>query len=474
MNFWTIRGIHPASASYAKRLIYTRSIPKLSKTNALLPKVHEMPPIVDTRQGLLFADALERTVSDGASSTFVNNMSLPIHRWFRYSAGFSAAWVSSVIRQFRVDGAVRLFDPFAGSATTLIEAEREGVECIGIDSHPFIARIARAKLHWRTDPDAYKKQAQSVRDVAMRLDEGADDYPELVQKCYDRATLKALDSLRRAHEQSSDGSAASELTWLTLVSILRKTSTAGTAQWQYVLPRKQKQRPMEAFSAFDAQIRMFYADMQGGRSAIGNHARFMQADARDCNGVPDGFANLVITSPPYPNNYDYADATRLEMSFMREINGWGDLQSSVRQFLIRSCSQHVPCRTVDMDLILAESQLDPIRRELTAVCSELAEVRMTKGGKKTYHLMVACYFRDLALVWQSLRRVCDQGARVCFVIGDSAPYGVYVPVIPWLGNLAIAAGFKSYTFERTRDRNVKWKNRKHRVPLQEGRLWVEG
>ena len=40
--------------------------------------------------------------------------------------------------------------------------------------------------------------------------------------------------------------------------------------------------------------------------------------------------------------------------------------------------------------------------------------------------------------------------------------------------LAIAAGFKSFTFEKTRDRNVKWKNRKHRVPLQEGRLWVEG
>lgn len=104
----------------------------------------------------------------------------------------------------------------------------------------------------------------------------------------------------------------------------------------------------------------------------------------------------------------------------------------------------------------------------------LAAVRKTKGGKKTYHLMIACYFRDLALVWQSLRRVCAPRAKVCFVIGDSAPYGVYVPVIPWLAALAQSAGFGSYRFERTRDRNVKWKNRKHRVPLQEGRLWIEG
>ena len=29
--------------------------------------------------------------------------------------------------------------------------------------------------------------------------------------------------------------------------------------------------------------------------------------------------NLVMTSPPYPNNYDYADATRLELAFFGEI-----------------------------------------------------------------------------------------------------------------------------------------------------------
>ena len=40
--------------------------------------------------------------------------------------------------------------------------------------------------------------------------------------------------------------------------------------------------------------------------------------------------------------------------------------------------------------------------------------------------------------------------------------------------LAIAAGFGNPRFEKTRDRNVKWKNRKHRVPLSEGRFWVEG
>jgi hypothetical protein len=40
--------------------------------------------------------------------------------------------------------------------------------------------------------------------------------------------------------------------------------------------------------------------------------------------------------------------------------------------------------------------------------------------------------------------------------------------------VALAAGFNDYSFDKIRDRNVKWKNRKHRVPLLEGRLWVHG
>ncbi|HVA46553.1 MAG TPA: hypothetical protein VNH11_09280 [Pirellulales bacterium] len=369
---------------------------------------------------------------------------------------------------------MRVFDPFAGSATTLLAAEMQRVECRGIDAHPFVAQIARAKLDWRSSSDAYREKTHEMRRIAKKTKPDVSGYPPLIYKCYDESTLADLDCLRRAYSEVLDASPASRLAWLTLVSILRPTSKAGTAQWQYVLPKKQKRSPQDAFSAFDQCVRTFHSDMLVGESLIGSRACFEEADARSCGPVPDRWANLVVTSPPYPNNYDYADATRLEMSFMREVSGWGDLQDKVRRYLVRSCSQHVPEKAVDLDEVLASAELAPIRAEIEPVCRKLAEVRMTKGGKKTYHLMIACYFRDLALVWQSLRRVCTSDSHVCFVVGDSAPYGVYVPVIPWLGALAEAAGFGPHRFEQTRDRNVKWKNRKHRVPLQEGRLWVEG
>lgn len=73
-----------------------------------------------------------------------------------------------------------------------------------------------------------------------------------------------------------------------------------------------------------------------------------------------------------------------------------------------------------------------------------------------------------------MRIVSRPGVHMCWVIGDSAPYGVYCPIDKWIGELAVAAGFHSDHFEKLRDRNIKWKNRKHRVPLKEGLLWIEG
>jgi hypothetical protein len=161
------------------------------------------------------------------------------------------------------------------------------------------------------------------------------------------------------------------------------------------------------------------------------------------------------------------------MSFFGEVTDWGGLQDGVRKHLVRSCTQHVSPIVSQTAQMIASPEVAAIQDELKAVCDRLETERASHGGKKNYHTMIAAYFVDMAKVWRQLRRVTVTGGKICFVIGDSAPYGVHVPVDKWMSEMAIAAGFLSSTFEKIRDRNVKWKNRKHRVPLHEGRLWVE-
>ena len=406
--------------------------------------------------------------------TFVDNMRLPVHRWYRYSAGFGGQWAAHVISREAANPEALVFDPFAGSGTSLIAAEQSGVKSWGIDSHPFVARVAMAKLAYRSSRDEYMEKAGKALTRARNRTPTLESYVPLIRKCYSDAALRQLDCLKAEIEATRDDTESYLLVWLTLVSILRSTSMVGTANWQYLLPRRRKAIVKQPFEAFEEMVNVISTDMWIANGLTGPRAKFDVGDARTCSMVPDDNVTLVITSPPYANNYDYADATRLELTFFGEIGGWGDLQSRIRRHLIRSCTQHVPDRSVDLPKILARNELDPIRDEIQPICEELSYIRMGRGGKKTYHNMVACYFLDLAQVWYALRRVCKSPSNVCFVVGDSAPYGVYVPTIEWLGKLAVAAGFKSYSFTKTRDRNVKWKNRKHRIPLCEGQLWVEG
>lgn len=412
--------------------------------------------------------------STKSSSTFVGNMALPIHRWFRYSAGFSALWVRETIRSAKTKATmpVHVLDPFAGSGTVPVEAEAAGVPSYGVESHPFVARVARAKTRSGTDTKGFREYARGILKQAARIEPSINGYPPLIRSCYPDEPLSQLDQLRRAWlycQKDEQG----ELGWLALAAILRQCSPVGTANWQYVLPKKVKARSSHPFEAFQAKVDQICFDMTEKR-IDGESSTLIQGDARALPGVPDGWASLVITSPPYPNNFDYADATRLEMTFFGEITGWGDLQETVRKHLVRSCTQHVSALVSSTKELLASKELDPIQAELEIVVRQLDEVRHVHGGKKNYHTMIAAYFLDMAQMWRQLRRVTSANSKVCFVIGDSAPYGIHVPVDAWMGRLALASGFHHCSFEKTRDRNVKWKNRKHRVPLHEGRLWVEG
>lgn len=406
----------------------------------------------------------------GNTTTFVDNMRLPVHRWFRYSAGFSAQWAKDVIQR---SGARRVLDPFGGSGTTIVAAEESGVAAIGVDVHPFVTRVAKAKLAWRADPGVLTKRAEEILVRARQGGAVSEPPSPLIAKCFpDRRALFDLLRVRDAVEALREGDAYDELLWLALVSIVRACSPAGTAQWQYVLPNKTKSRVAEPFSAFEDRVELFAQDMRAMRlNAASPEGQILESDARTLAGVPDGWADLIVTSPPYANNFDYADATRLEQSFLGEITGWGDLKP-LRKKLMKSATQHMggwdPAEALESPL------LEPIRAELLDVFAELTKVRATKGGNKAYNLMVAGYFLDSAQIWRALRRAGAPGVKVCYVVGDSAPYGVHVPVERWLGELALSAGFRTWEFEKVRDRNTKWKNRKHDHPLHEGRLWIEG
>lgn len=415
---------------------------------------------------------MEVDAIDKKSSTFEDNMKLPIHRWYRYTAGFSAAWVSKVIDEEIKNGRTHIIDPFVGSGTVAIECTKHPVEAYGLESNPYVYKIASAKLKWNAISTPHIREvAENLLAAAATIDTDITEYPVLITKCYPEETLRMLDSLKRACIAMDEG-VDREFMWFVITAILRSTSPVGTAQWQYVLPNKTKANVLAPYDAFRKKVDEICHDIQVSNANESNHnARILQQDAREAVDIPDNWGDLVITSPPYANNYDYADAMRLEMSFWGDLDGWNGLHN-ISTHLVRACTQHVSNLKDKIEDLIKSPLIEPIREDLQEKFDLLAAERLNHGGKKNYHLMIVAYFYDLARVFHILNTKTTENCKMCFVIGDSAPYGIYIPVDEWLGRLAVSAGFKAYSFEKLRDRNIKWKNRKHRVPLKEGRLWI--
>lgn len=452
-------------------MLYSNEDATLFQNNLIMSEQLELPFMTEFNH---------RKTTLTNSGTFINNMNLPIHRWFRYSAGFSAQWAEKIILNFINNQSpstpnhhTTILDPFVGAGTTLLAADRYQVHSLGIEAHIFIARIAKIKLFWATSIDQFTQKAQQILTEALTIKTVDLTYPKLISQCFSETALTQLTQLKTAWEKLNDQSPASELIWLAINTILRQTSAVGTAQWQYILPNKTKASVLEVFTAFQSQIERMKIDMEiWQKTQNSSLANLILGDARHCPEIPDQSIDLVISSPPYANNYDYADATRLEMSFWGEVTRWGDLHQVIRKSLIVSSAQHASLEKLNLPEILQSHLLDTIKNELDEICDQLSRERLLHGGKKHYHTMVAGYFLDMAKVLIELKRVCKRPSQICLMIGDSAPYGIYVPVEEFLGKLAIASGFNDYSFEKVRDRNTKWKNRKHRLPLKEGILCI--
>ncbi len=157
---------------------------------------------------------------NGRSGAFVDNMVLPVHRWFRYSAGFSADWVRCLVRERRGDSSsFVVLDPFCGVGTTLLACDAENLQSWGFETHPFIYRIANAKLHsihvdLSTLRSVFRRYADSIPHTSVvELEET----PPLLTKCYTPEVLSLLFTMRDLFLSEFDSKTPeSELLWLAL------------------------------------------------------------------------------------------------------------------------------------------------------------------------------------------------------------------------------------------------------------------
>ncbi len=414
--------------------------------------------------------------------SFRDSLRAPIHRWFTYPAGYSHKLVEAKIDEYGLGAGSTIADPFLGTGTTSLVAKMVGVNSIGVEAHGFVHWVAKTKMRSSYDLD---ELAQSIHQATQRAEmlagrvQWTDIWPPLIYKCFTEDNLAQLSALRQSILELDATPHVRDFLKLALTSTLRVVTTAG-AGWPYIAPSKRHAKKVvkHALQEFKARCDLMLSDIQQAQLGLPHSSHdIILGDARKLASYVEGETiDLILTSPPYLNNYDYADRTRLETYFWGIYDSWADITSGVRDHLIMAATTQV--RMAGMNGIRecqGIRQVDgQIHRDLSSIIQRLEDMRAVRSGKKTYDYVVAGYFEDMLQVLEGAREILKSGGHFALVLGDSAPYGVHVPTEELVGRLAVAIGFSSYEIEPLRTRGGKWGHnpQRHKVPLRESILTI--
>lgn len=336
---------------------------------------------------------------------------------------------------------------------------------VGIDAHPLIVELARTKLSTPARPP--KELIDAATRISKAKATSVGQETELVRRCFDDETLGILCGIRA--QIDCEERWKPHLTWA-LLGTLREVSCKKVG-WPYQRPgENRKPLAKDARARFLARAEAMAEDISDLPLSGGGMVRF--GDSRSSRPwrelLGDDKADACITSPPYLNNFDYADATRLEAYFLGRARSWRELCERIRARMMIATTQQSRAEVARRH----EAQLKTAGEAGETVLSLVARLKFERQARargKEYDRMVPSYFCGLRAVLRQLAPRLRRGAKCCWVIGDSAPYGVYVDTPRLVEMLAEREGFRALGSEQIRQRGNRWvqNGSRHHVALDE-------
>lgn len=433
-------------------------------------------PIVPLTERVPFAPI---TPTSGRGRRHGTSNSQPFDRWFRYPAGFASDYATTLLGYLNLPSGGTILDCFAGSGVAGTAARSIGLGFVGIEAHPLIAELAELKLSHPPGPSTNLGSAAAETVIAANklvsrrqgARSAAAKQPDLVQRCFSPGDLEQLVALRDAIKKNYSAPWSPYLKWALLASL--RDLAAVKVGWPYQRPGVQrKQRYNEPMQRFIARIRLMQDDLsKSAKLEARTSASMICGDSRTdtaWESISPGSIDGCLSSPPYLNNFDYADATRLELYFWGDVTSWAEMCKTVRSGMVTATTQQSSVNAAST----ASSGLAQLGKTFTRIediTSELEIQRKSRGRGKEYDRVVPDYFLGILDVLSRLAKVLESGAPSVWLIGDSAPYGVYIDTPALIGEIAEHLGFRVEEDLALRQRGLRWASTgmRHDIELTE-------
>jgi hypothetical protein len=246
------------------------------------------------------------------------------HQFFRYYGKFPSILGREIVKGFATPG-LPVLDCYAGSGTTLVEAQIAGYTSSGIDINPLGALACNVKTNYfgRAELDAaFAELLSRSLDPLTKPWRPAETKDSKLNKWFSEHAIDELGKIRAALN-SLPVSPEREFLTVCFLAIIRRCSNAFDGE---VRPHiNQEKRPRNPVAALKDK----YADMVAGLGELdslrpqGVESVTVTGDNRDPDQYPrlsPMGAGLVVAHPPYLNSFNYLHAFSLEFMWAENLS----------------------------------------------------------------------------------------------------------------------------------------------------------
>ena len=389
--------------------------------------------------------------------SYQGNKAEPGFRWLKYKEGFSR----SLVRSFLEDASPEsVLDPFAGIGTVPLTAADLGASGVGIEIMPVGVMAARAMATVKNGLDRTKFEIDATRllDRISSRRKAARKYRFRHVRITEMAFPETTElDLAKANEyiDDMDDQRSALLMKFACMSVLEEISyTRKDGQylrWDHRSGRNLRSKvdkgPISNLTdALDGRLRMMARDFARIREGRGTGtAEFVEGSCllRLRSLDTDSF-DVVFTSPPYANRYDYTRTYALELAWLGlDQTGF----SKLRQEMVTATVENRPKRDWlgrwhgDDGLWQQSVRNYESEGALREIVDGLTE---RKGELSNPHVirLIEGYFFEMAYVIAELARLTRTGGEVVMVNDNVQYHGEQVPVDLILSDLAEKSGFE--------------------------------
>jgi DNA modification methylase len=379
-----------------------------------------------------------------------------VHDWYRFVLAFPPHLIRHYLQKLGADpDRDVVLDPFVGCGTTSVEAKKLGFEGYATEANPVGCLATKVKTTWDLIParltaflesilrDAkrgYKRAGFDDEDLFFRSDAEEEERDEaliltgltkeqeqLIPEGFISPVplakflilLKAIDHVVPELSNPDVPSARyRDLFRLAAGAVL--VEGIGNLGFGPEVYRTAPKKDAPVVVLFERKARKMIEDLALVRQQhpASPFTCVLTSDAREMEGIPDNTIDVVITSPPYPNEKDYTRSTRLESVLLHLIKDKTALRGT-KELLVRSNTRTI-FKGDDDDKYI--QHISSIIRVADQIEKKRQELQKTSGFERLYHRVVRLYFGGMYRHLTALKRKLRSGARCAYVVGDQMSF----------------------------------------------------